>query len=426
MIGTTEDLKNPSLTKMYEFFKTWYVANNMGLVLSGDFNTEEVLPMIEEKFGKWESGTLPEKIIYQEEEFKGREFIEGRMSPIKLGLLGFRTPSNGHEDLVALSVCNYLLSNEDETGIIDQLMLNNDIMMAMMLPINYNDYGETILLFVPKVLGQKLETAEELVMAQLQKVKDGAFDDWMVEAAKNILYRDYLYSLESNGEKAQFIANAFGMGIDVEEHLKYPEKLKAITKEDIIKIANKYYGENYLAFYSKMGSHKKDKIDKPEYEALTANTNTTSEYALKNDSIPVLKLTPRFIDFEKDVIKSKISGGEFYFTQNPVNDIFTMEIKFGIGYHEMPLLRYAGNVMNYASIDTLTTSAYKNEFSKLGCSYYVMSDNSYLTISLDGIEENLEEALILINKLITQPQLAQHKINILIENEKAERKFEDS
>jgi len=65
LIGTVEDLKNPSLTRMYDFFTTWYVPNNMALILTGDFDKEIIKPIIEAKFGKWERKEIPQREVYK-------------------------------------------------------------------------------------------------------------------------------------------------------------------------------------------------------------------------------------------------------------------------------------------------------------------------------------------------------------------------
>jgi len=52
ILGSVEHLKNPSLSKMKEYFHTYYVANNMALILTGDIYIDEIIPLIEEKFGK--------------------------------------------------------------------------------------------------------------------------------------------------------------------------------------------------------------------------------------------------------------------------------------------------------------------------------------------------------------------------------------
>ena len=61
VIGLTEHLKNPQPTRMREFFNTYYVANNMTLILVGDFDTEKTIPLVEEKFGVWRSGEIPQQ-----------------------------------------------------------------------------------------------------------------------------------------------------------------------------------------------------------------------------------------------------------------------------------------------------------------------------------------------------------------------------
>ena len=59
-IGTTEHLKNPSLMRMYDFFYTYYVANNLVLVMTGNFKADDVMPLIEKSFGKLRKGEIPE------------------------------------------------------------------------------------------------------------------------------------------------------------------------------------------------------------------------------------------------------------------------------------------------------------------------------------------------------------------------------
>ena len=51
VLGNTESLKKPSLTEMSKFFQKYYVGNNMGLMICGDFNYEEILPIIDNTFG---------------------------------------------------------------------------------------------------------------------------------------------------------------------------------------------------------------------------------------------------------------------------------------------------------------------------------------------------------------------------------------
>ena len=46
MLGTQEHLKNPSITNVRNYHKTYYVPNNMAICLSGDFDPEQMLSVI--------------------------------------------------------------------------------------------------------------------------------------------------------------------------------------------------------------------------------------------------------------------------------------------------------------------------------------------------------------------------------------------
>ncbi len=428
IVGTIDDLKNPSLTKMYNFFKTYYVANNMALVLCGDFDTKEVIPLIEKKFGRLRTGEIPKPIEYKEEQFKGREFIEAKLSPIKMGLLGYRTPPNGDPDEIALKVCNTILFNQNETGLLNKLYIDNKLLGTAVFSMPYNDYGATIFLLVPKVVGQSLIEAESMVLAEVEKVKKGDFEDWMLEAAKNQLYKEYLLELESFQKRAVLIAQTFGENRNIDEIILYPEKIKAITKEDVVKFAQKYYGSNFLALYSKMGFPKKEKIEKPGYKPIIQKNTEKSVFAKLLDSIKVKEPILKYIDFYKDIKVSLVNNNnvKFFYTANPLNDIFTLKIKFGIGEYKMPMLKYVSQIMNYSGTKKHNITEFKKEFDKLGCSYNISSDDSYLIINMEGIESNLNKSLALISELIAEPVLDKSKLNVIIDGEKANRKVERS
>jgi predicted Zn-dependent peptidase len=426
-IGTIESLKNPSLTKMYRFFKNYYVANNMALVLSGDFNAEEIKPVIEQKFGLLASGDVPVFEKVKEDPFNGREYFEKKLSPIKLAVLGFRTVPNGHPDEVALDFCNSILSNRNETGLLDKLNISHKLLAAAMMPVKFNDYGGTAFLAIPKIVGQSLLKAENLVMAQIDSLRQGKFPDWMIDAIKNQLYMEYETSYESNQYRALMLAESFTQNRDINELLSYPEKIKKITREDILRVANQYYGQNYLAFYSKRGSQKKEKIDKPGYKSIVSNTSAASDYAKYFRELPIKQPPLKFIDFTKDVVSDSFgSMNQLRYTLNPKNDIFTLGIRYGAGEELFPLLKYASSMMNYSGTSKRKVSELKNEFAKIGCTYSIFSTKSYVTVEINGIESNLDKALILMNELINEPVLEKDKITIIKDGEMASRKMERS
>lgn len=427
-LGTIEHLKNPSLNAMYEFYKTYYVANNMALVMCGDFNTDEVLPVIKEKFGKWKSGTFPKFPEYKEEPFKGRELVNVKLTPIKLGIIGFRTVPNGDTSEITLDVCNRILSNTGQTGVLDKLILDNKLLAAQYIPLGQNnDYGASVFLFVPKILGQSLENAETLIMGQFAKLRKGDFDDWLLGAVKKDMYKEFEMSLEAFDSRSTLLAQAFAQNRDIDDYLSYTNKVKKITKEDVMKAADKYYNENYLVLFSKMGFPKKEKLEKPGFEPVKPKADAESPFAIKFNKMEGKIPTADFVNFSEDITITELKKGiTLYYTENPENDIYTLTFKYGVGNYKIPQLNFAAELMNYAGTKTKTLTEVKAAFQKIGCTYSFSSDENFMSIELTGIEDDLESALILLQDIISNPVVDKAKMKNIIDGEQSSRKLEDA
>jgi zinc protease len=427
LIGTIEHLKNPSLRRMLEFYNNYYVANNMVLVLTGDFHTSEIFSFIEEKFGAIPSGVVPITPEFAENDFAGREFYEARLTPIKLGVIGFRTVTKDHPDYIALEVAFDILNNSSQTGLLDKLTIDGKLLAAQAINLPYNDHGAAIVLLVPKIVGQKTIAAENMVLSELKRLAQGDFDEWLIEAIKLNKYSEFQRSLENIENRATLLASAFTSGQSVDDLLSYPDKVRSITKEDIVRVASKYFGENYIAFHSKMGNPKKEKMVKPGFKPLLANTNAKSEYTHHFETLNVRETQFTPIDFNADIERRQIAEGVvLHHVKNPLNDIFTLTIQYNVGNHHIKLLDRATELMFYSGTANRKVDELKREFAKIGCKYSIWSSDSFTTIRIEGIEENLPLAIELINELVAAPVLEQNKLKVMIDGEKANRKMERS
>ncbi len=423
-IGTLEHLKNPSLTKMYTFFKTWYVPNNMALIISGNFNSSEVKPMIEDYFGVWKSGLLPKIEQHDEESFNGRELVQVKMSPVKLGVLGFRTVPSGHPDQYALDVMYRILSNSGQTGLLDQLTLDNKILAAQALPLPYKEHGALLLLIVPKILGQSLEDAENLVLTELKKLANGDFSDEMLESIKKEIYVEYVSSLESHMNTCVMLAQSFVNEQPLDQFMAYPDKIMQVRREDIINVAKKYIGDNYLVFFSTMGFPKKVKIDKPGYEPITDNKNVHSEYYHRISDMPT-SIVPELQGYHHSVEQFTISNGaNFYYCSNPYNDIFTYRIRFYLSEEPNPLTSHAIMAMDLAQTKNMDLSQLKASFANQGVSYSFSISGNTVEVQLNGMENGLPESMNLLSDLLLNTVIDQSKLSVIYEGEKANRKLE--
>lgn len=425
LIGTADDLKNPSLNKMYKFFKEWYVPGNMALILSGDIDPDVAQVMIEEKFGVMSSeADIPQHQVYNEEPFKGREYHEGKLSPVRILLLGFRTVPAGHPDELPLQVANQLLNNSNETGLLDQLSIDNELMAAMAIPLPYQDHGATVFIGIPKLVGQSMRSAEALMLAQIAKVAHGDFNDTLLQAIKLRMYREHQLSLESPESIAMMISQSFSSGIPLENFLSYADRVQSISKDDIVRVVRLYYGQDYMAFFSKIGFKQKDKIEKPGYEPIVANTDAKSPYAKSLAQIPSLEPNFRWVNFDTDLDRGNILKHNYYHVTGKKNDIFTFRIQYHVGSEVIPYLEESAGLMGFAGTQNRDVQELKTAFEQIGCTYSIWADESFMTIEISGIDRYFKESISLLNELMKEPALDEKRLKVLINGARAERVME--
>lgn len=425
VLGSKEHLKNPSLRKMYEFFNSYYVANNMAIILSGDFNSYDLLPILEEKFGSWPEGEIKKYPKFKEEPFNGRELVEVNLTPIKAAIMGYRTPPNVHKDLAALKVINNILSNPEQTGLLDKLSIDGELMMAGINTETYNDHGATMIYFIPKLLGQTIEEGENLIKSKLEFIKNGEITDEMLNSVKLNIIKNISKNWENNESRALEMANSFVQKNNWSDYIKLENEIKLITKNDIVKAAQNYYGDNYLMFVSKMGFPKKENLNKPNFDPIVSKNEVKSDFYKSIETISKVECTPKFVDFNKDLKSKEIKPGvRLNKVYNPFNNVFSAEIKFGIGYFQLPILKYTADYLNVIGTDSFSSVELKKSLYELGCSYYFDVNGSELILNLEGPDESLSAALSIINELILKPKLDQEKVSKIKDDLKAIQKLE--
>ena len=419
VIGYTEHLKNPQPAKMREFYNTYYVANNMTLILVGDFNTEEIEPMIAEKFGTWRSGELPKQPTYTLPKFNGPTVKEVHLTPVKMGALIFPGIKNSDPDMIPLSMACSIFFN-GETGLADKLTLENKLMGAMLMPLSLEDHGANLMLIIPKLIGQSHEEAEALVFECLDQLKRGEFSDELFEAVRMDMLMGRIRATEDLYKLANLFLEMESTGQTYEEFLAETERIKTITKDEVVAIANKYFGNDYLDVRSKMGFPDKDKVEKPNWKPLEAkNTNMKSDFAKMIEAEEVPEVTPQVIKFGEDVKITDISEGfKLYSAINTANDIFELKFHFNYGLLDDPDLSRASSYKSLQGTEDMPYQEFALELQKMGASIYAHSDDNEYVVTVTGFEKDLERLLELCYQKLYHPSNDESQIAVLVDGEK--------
>lgn len=228
-LGSVEHLRNPSLNAIRDYYDQYYNPNNMVITLSGDFDPDEAVRIIDEKFSYMETQEIPE-FEFEEEPERDEPIERTVVGPDPESVsIGFRLPGVDDEGTTKLQVLSDLLSN-GEAGLIDiNLNQQQRTLSANSWTWIQKDYSVLSLSGQPRE-GQSLDEVRELLLEQLEKVKQGDFDEEMLEAIVNNIRADRMRQYESNSFRTRQMAQSFILGRSWEDYVNQPDRMAEITK----------------------------------------------------------------------------------------------------------------------------------------------------------------------------------------------------
>ncbi len=422
ILGYSEHLKNPNPNLMRKFFDTYYVANNMTLVLVGDFNTSEAKILIEKYFSILPKGELSTQNYSDVPDFKNVLEVKRRMTPVKVGLRGYWVERADSPENYKIEMMNELFSNASSTGLLDQITADHKLYIAEILYFPLEDHGILGFLYVPKILGQSLKHAEQLLSDCIDSVKSGNFSDDLFNAVKTEQLLTRTKNLETAENKFWILMDSESARKKWSDYIEEIEKIKALTKEDLVAVANKYLRNDYLSYTSKMGFPKKESVKKPNWAPITSqNTEQSSEFANKIDAENVKPIKPQIIDFKNDITITTLSDGyTLYSSPNTVNDIFSLVISFQYGVLQNAQLPTAIDYFNWQGSEKKNYQEFNLALQEIGGKITVRTTDNILSVAISGFDKDLDTLLKLCYEKLFHPGNDETKLKMMISDRRME------
>lgn len=419
IIGSGEHLKNPQLSKLIEFYNKYYVPENMALILVGDIKTEDIVKVVAKKLSRIPTNTIQATAGTQAPAIKGRMNASASIGDYPEIVLAFNGLPEGHEDKLKLQVCLEILSNSNRTGLLDKLSLDGDLMYVDASLLSLSDDGRIVISAIPVYdIGQKRfeshKYVEKLLMNQIDELKSGNIEDWLLQSIKDKMCRTNDLMFESTGSTGNILANAFVSGVELDRIINHDSIVQSITKDDINKVANKYLNKDMLAIYISQGkAPKKEKMHVVEKtKSVESALGKETVYRSWFETIPTGVVNEVYANME-DVKVAKINDlSHLYYMQNKVNDVFSMTLKYGAGERLFPKLGMSVSLMNDAGImAAFEAQEFKREMSMLNASCNYRCDDDYTYVVVTGEEAKLQEICDLITRQILMPELDDKQMN---------------
>ena len=406
-IGTQDHLKNPSITNIKNYFKNYYCPNNVAICMAGDLDPDKTIAIIEQYFGDWQPNPDCKQPEYAP--------VASLTAPVDTTVVGLEAESlylgwafPGAKDRVCdtLSLISEVMSN-GRAGLVD-LDINQKMTMLGAYAGDYElaDYSLFFMGGSPRE-GQTLEEARELLLAEINKLKSGDFPDDLLPAIINNLKLREMRSLESNRARTSMFQDAFINGVEWKDAVEKIDRIAALTKEDIVGFAQRYFTENYVTVFKRQAEDPNiKKIDKPEITAIPANRDQMSAFVKEIQDTEVEPIQPRFLDFKNDLtVGTTVHDLPLAYKQNTENGIFYLVFRLPFGTAADKRIDAASDYIEFLGTDSLTAEQIQQKFYGLACSFYVNAGSYQTTILLSGLDEKMPESLALLENVLANVQV---------------------
>ncbi len=427
-IGTGEHLKNPSHLKIQEYFKKHYIPNNMAIILAGDFNPDDVVDMAKKYFGNYEKakqpvftyGEQPELVTAIRKEAYGQdpEFVD----------IAWRLDGADSEAPMMADIVRGLLRN-GQAGLMDiNLLQKQKVLSASAWMWPYKDYTTFGLTGRPRE-GQSMEELEKLLLGELDKLRNGEFDEWLIGAIIKDKKLSDIRAAESNRARVSYMTSAFVKDQPWKKWVNRFTTMSYVSKDQVVSFVKKHLKNNNCVIVYKYNGEDESvyKVEKPAITPVSLNRDQQSEYTEKFLSKESPRLKPEFVDFSKSIQTSKLTSGvQFDYIKNTNNETFSLNYILEMGKNSDKLLPIAVDYLSFLGTNEYTAEDLQKEFFKLGLEFNVSSGSEQVYVTLSGLEESFKEGVKLFEHILANvepnQEALQNMINdILLERQNAKK-----
>ncbi|WP_433628069.1 M16 family metallopeptidase [Chryseobacterium cucumeris] len=426
-LGKPEHLKNPSMNAIHKYFDEYYVPNNYAMVLVGDLDFDETIQLIDQYFGTLPYKELPAKTPITEQPITEVVARTVKSPTTPRTQLAWRTDSYGTREAMLADIVANILSNRGEAGLLDlHINQTQKMLWAQAFSVGLRQYGYFSIVAVPKET-QTLEEARNMVLDEIELIKKGDFPDWMLPAIINDFKLQRMKGLETAEGLATNLYDSYIKGRTWEEELNEMDEYASFTKDDVVNFANEFFKENYVVVNKEKGVNDKlIRVENPGITPVKINRDTQSEFLKEILADKTEDIKPEFIDYQKEIVTDERNGKKLSFVKNKYNDIAQLHFIFPLGSDHDRDLGISTQLLQYLGTDTFSPEDLKKEFFKIGISNDFKTTNNQLTISLSGLEENIEKGIALLQHWMRNVQPDQEIYNqfvgTVLENRQAMKK----
>lgn len=301
IIGYRELFEKTTRDDIVNYYNRMYIPNNMIFVTVGDFSATDVLSKIREAFKDFERGPLPDFDLPEDPGQVAKRYTEEEADvQMAYMMMGFRTIDIAHKDLYPLDVLAFIMGEGRSSRLYKKIKDEKQLVYGISSWSDTPAYkpGGHFGIMAALDLGN-LRQAESAILEEIYKLKTEYVTDEELEKVKRLKESGYVFSQQTVEDQAQVLGGDELYTGDMNFSQRYLEGIKAVTKEDIMRVASEYFHDDNLTVAvvkPKEEQKQKEEAIKPAESQVqkTVLDNGIILLVRENHTVPVVALRAMF------------------------------------------------------------------------------------------------------------------------------------
>ena len=242
-LGHMSDINTTTRAEVLEFFQKHYIPGNMVAAIVGDVNTDEVMQMAEEYFGRTPAGASPPLVETVEPRQRGERRVKIVEQTQPVIFIAYHKPAASHPDDFVFDAITDILASGRTSRLYKRLIRDERISISAGAFPGYpgNKYPNLFVFYSFPAQGHTNEENEKMILEEIEKLKNEPVSEAELKKVKTFAKAALIRALRSNSGLAEHLCTyEFLMG-DWRELFKSLEHIEKVTAEDVMRVANEYF-----------------------------------------------------------------------------------------------------------------------------------------------------------------------------------------
>jgi zinc protease len=425
VIGELEDLQNATIDDVKEFYDKYYGPNNATLVLAGDFETEEAKALIEKYFGEIKrrqevEPLKPQPVTLSETK---RLYHEDNFATVPQLNMVWPTLQQYTDDAYALDFLGQLLSQGKKAPMYKVLVEEKQLTSRVGAYNNSQELAGEFHISVTANSGKNLAEIEDAIFEAFKKFEEEGITDADVERLKaseeTNFYNGISSVLGKSFQLAQYNVFAGDPGFITQDI----ENIKAVTKEDVMRVYNTYIKDKPFVLTSFVP---KGQLDLAAKDCVMANV--VEEEIKENVDVEVVERNNEVVktpsSFDRSIEPAQGPSPKLNIPESWTASLSNGMKVYGIEQTELPIVNFSlviegghlldsfekngvANLVTDIMMEgtaTKTPQELEEAIELLGASIRMYTSRESITVSGNTLVRNFDKTMDLVEEILLEPR----------------------